>query len=31
LRDHPSIDLSERVIHDPHLNPRLTPRGRRHL
>ncbi len=31
FRDHPSIDLSERVIHDSHLNPRLTPTGRRHL
>ncbi len=31
FRDHPSIDLGERVIHDSHLNPRLTPTGRRHL
>ena len=31
FRDHLSIDLGERIIHDPHLNPRLTPTGRRHL
>ena len=31
FRDHPAIDLSERVIHDSHLNPKLTPTGRRHL
>jgi hypothetical protein len=31
FRDHLSIDLSERVIHDSHLNPRLTPTGRRDL
>ena len=31
FRDHLWIDLGERIIHDAHLNPRLTPTGRRHL
>ena len=31
FRDHLLIDLGERIIHDAHLNPRLTPTGRRHL
>ena len=31
FRDHLWIDLGERIIHDAHLNPKLTPTGRRHL
>ena len=31
FRDHLWIDLGERIIHHPHLNPRLTPTGRRYL
>jgi hypothetical protein len=31
FRDHRWINLGERIIHDAHLNPRLTPTGRRHL
>ena len=31
FRDHLWIDLGERILHATHLNPKLTPTGRRRL